>query len=87
MLGATNKSFRHLAHTICQEQSHNGKTIKNLLKFDNSGLNSKPHATATCGSLNIFKIVNAQTAQQIMIATITRQAPCCLTFSASFINK
>jgi len=63
------------------------KTINNLLTFNNPGLKSKPHANATCGSLNMFKIVNAQTAQQTMIATITRQTPCCLTFSASFINK
>jgi len=47
------------SRTICTMR----KTIKNLLTSDNPGLKSKPYATATCGSLNMFKIVNAQTAQ------------------------
>jgi hypothetical protein len=72
-----------LSRTICTMR----KTIKNLLTFDNPGLKSKPHATVTCGSLNMFKIVNVQTAQQTMIATITQSVPCCLIFSAGFINK
>jgi len=48
-----------LSRTICTIR----KTLKNLFTFDNPGLKSKPYATSTCGSLNMFKIVNAQTAE------------------------
>ena len=48
-----------LSRTMCTMR----KTIKNLLTFDNPRLKSKPYATATCGSLNTFKIVYAETAQ------------------------
>ena len=48
-----------MSSTICTMR----KTIKNLLTFDNPGLKFKPYATATRGSLNMFKIVNAQMAE------------------------
>jgi len=51
-------------HTgLAKNNLHNEKTIKNLLTFDNPGLKSKPYATATYGSINMFKSVNAQTTQ------------------------